>query len=438
MSVAPPFRHLSPRLLLLAACAVAAPAAAQSGPRTFTAASMAEINSALAAARAGDTILVAGGDYGTLRIFRRRVADGEVRIRAETAASRPRFAHINLEGSSGYHLDGIDVAGSTTPLVRIVGGSNIRFNNGRLRGANANQDPWDDQNTAIWVRNASDVMLSGNDIQDLKIGLFIQNAFDVEVTRNSFVHLREGINVASLGRGTISGNLFHSFSPNYGLNEHPDAIQFWTRGETWGSHDITLANNYFALGGQRAVHGIFARSEEAESYNRPVHFRNFTITGNVYFGSALHGISLSSVRGARISNNVAVASPWADQNNSTLRFADGRSSGGLQPHIRAINSTGVVMQRNVSMNQPGGAGVSVSDHIAIFNTHRRTGEPWATVFAARPKADVPPLSAFRTVQPSAAATRNIGLLPLFSAGSAQASATELARPGFGSQPALLD
>jgi hypothetical protein len=384
--------------------------------KVFTVSNATELRSALTAAQslAGAEIRVNPGNYGVLDWRSKRYPNGMVRIVAATA-TRPVFSAISFASSSGILMSGVQVSGGASPLVNLSGASNIRFTNSHLRGASANLDPWDDSNTAIWVRSASNITLSGNDFQDLRAALYIQNAYDVDVTRNSFTYLREGINVASLGRGSISGNVFHSFSPNYGLREHPDAIQFWTRGETWGSFDITLANNFFAFGGQRAVQGIFIRSEEAESYNRPVYYRNFTITGNVYYGSSLHGISLSSVHGARITNNVAVASPWADQNNSSLRFADGRSSGGLQPNIRAINGSDIVMQRNVSMNVPGGQGVSVSDHISIFNTHTRTGEPWTSVFAARPTADIPPLSAFRTVEPSAV-TRNIGMLRTFAVG----------------------
>jgi hypothetical protein len=383
------------------------------------------LSAAIRAATPGTTILVEPGRYGLLNL-KRRTYETTVLTIAAAGPESPIFAGADLSGAKGVVLSGLDFTGSASPLVRIVGASNIRFTNSHLRGASANLDPWDDSNTAIWVRSASNITLSGNDFQDLRAALYIQNAYDVDVTRNSFTYLREGINVASLGRGSISGNVFHSFSPNYGLREHPDAIQFWTRGETWGSFDITLANNFFAFGGQRAVQGIFIRSEEAESYNRPVYYRNFTITGNVYYGSSLHGISLSSVHGARITNNVAVASPWADQNNSSLRFADGRSSGGLQPNIRAINGSDIVMQRNVSMNVPGGQGVSVSDHISIFNTHTRTGEPWTSVFAARPTDDIPDMSAFLTRPATRAYKREIGLLQIADHGARKAPQAESA------------
>lgn len=430
------------RQMLVAAFAlplIALPSAASAA--IFNVSTSSELAVAAKAAVAGDIVLLAPGDYAELRLFRRRTVDGRVQFSSADPNQRARIAYVNLEGAEGFLFTNLEFAGSRTPLVAITGTArNIAFHGNNFRGANPNQDPWDDNNTAVYIRNASLISFTANDFQDLRTAMYVQKSYDVIISQSSFTHLREGINVASLGRGDIVGNVFHSFSPKFANGEHPDAIQFWTRGETWGSHDISLRNNYFALGGQRMIHGIFARSEESESYGRPVFYSRFTVTGNVYYGSALHGITLSSVNGAEVYGNVVAASPWADTNNSNLKFPDGRSSGGLQPQLRLVNGSDIKAWNNVAMGgAPAAPGATSWDHIKIYDTHSKKGEPWTTAFKERPTADIPPLSAFVSAPGTAAAMRGIGLLKEFTAGPvpAQTSALQRKSPGtlLASQPA---
>lgn len=412
-----------PRTRLLAAplaallLATAAPAAAA----TYDVANPTELIAAIKAVRAGDTILLAPGDYGSVRIFRRRIADGRVHLTSADPANRAKISYINLAGSDGWLLTRLDISGPTSPLLNITGGArNIAFHDNLIQGANPNLDPWDDDNTAVHVRGAAQVSFTENRFRDLKTAIYVQNSFDVIIAQNSFTYLREGMNIASLGRGDIVGNLFHSFYPRFDKGEHPDAIQFWTSRETWGSHDISLRDNYFALGGQRMVHGIFARSEEAESNARPIYYERFTVTGNVYYGSALHGITLSSVHGAKVSGNVIVASPTADMNNSKYKSADGRTSGGLLPQLRLVNGIDIEASNNISMNEPGGVNVNATNNLKIYENSRKKGEPWTAAFTARPTEEVPPLAAFVSQPGTLAASRGIGLLAAFKPGIAGA------------------
>jgi hypothetical protein len=400
--------------LLFAAAALAqvsAPALAQAAPRTFSVANPAELWQALVTARGGDTILLAPGDYGNVKWDRFRYTGGHVNIRSADPANRARFGRMLLYGASNISVSGIDAASSLNPVVAISG-SDVRFTGNRIRGAVANQDPWDDSQTGVWVRFANRVMVASNDFQDLRLGVYIQRSFDVALRHNSFTHLREGVNVASVTRGDISHNFFHAFSPRYNAGEHPDAIQFWNHNEPYGSTDVTLRNNYMALSNTGAIHGFFIGNE-----NPALPHSRFEISGNIYYGSALHGISLGKVNDARVFNNTVVASPWADMNNSRLRSEDGKTGGAMQPQIRMGSGTGVQAFRNIAMNNFTAApGNSASDNIDIFEGMWRRGEPWEAAFVARPTATLPPVSAFVTKDPSAAATRQAGVLAPFRAG----------------------
>jgi hypothetical protein len=394
-----------------AALATAVPAAAT--PTVFDVADRTQLAAALGKARPGDTIRLAGGDYGAANWDRIRFTGGHVTIRSADPANRARFGQLLFGNATGIALAGVDIQTSLSPAVSISG-SDIIFAGNRIRGVNLNSDPWDDSNAGMHVRFAERVTIASNEWQDLRVALYIQRSEDIAVRHNSFTHLREGVNVATVLRGTFDNNLFHSFSPNYGKGEHPDAIQFWNRNEPSGSREVKLRNNFFSLGTKGAIHGIFLGTEHAS-----LPHSGFEISGNVYYGSALHGISLAVVNDTQIFNNVVVASPWADLNDSRYDSADGREGGAMQPHIRLGSGSNVHATRNVATILSGsGTGRTFGDNINLFDTQTGNGEPWDSVFAAgRISSALPPLSAFVSRVPSLAATRGIGLLAPFAVGA---------------------
>jgi nitrous oxidase accessory protein NosD len=427
MSVATSPRILSKsQFARLAACAAAltatAPAQAvmqatvqspkQAVGRTFTVGTAAELRTALLGARPGDTVLLAPADYGNFNFDRFRFTDGFVNIRSADPANRARFGQLLMRGTTGLAISGLDIQSSISPVINIGSGSNIRLAGNRIRGGTANADPFDDPQTGLWVRGSQNVVVASNDFQDLRLGALIQRSTSVAIRHNNFIHLREGLNVAAATRGDIANNHFERFSPNYGIGEHPDVIQFWNRNETQGVTHFTIRNNFLSMGNNGAIHGIFLGNEIPT-----IPHSNLEVSGNVYYGSALHGISLGAVNNARVFNNVVVASPWADNNNASLRTPDGRTGGAMQPRIRLGTGTGVEAFRNVAMgfNQMD-SGRTATDNIDLWEANTRTGEPWTNVFEARPTDRLPALAAFTTKSPSLAATRSIGIQAPFKVG----------------------
>lgn len=404
----------SPRVALLAALAVAASAPAEAAPRTFSVATASELRSALVAARGGDTILLAPGSYGTLNLqsgtFR---YDGFVQIRSADPANRARFGQMLLGHARGLSISGVDLQSSSSPTVSISG-SNIRFAGNRIRGATANGDPWDDSQTGMWIRNASNVVVVSNDFQDLRQAMLIQRSTSVAVRHNDFTVLREGINIAGARRGDIDNNRFENFSPRYHLWEHPDAIQFWNTNETTGVSHYRIRNNFLSFGNDGFVQGIFVRTE-----NRNLPHTNLEISGNIYYGSSLHGISLDVVNDSQIFNNTVISSPWADINDTSFVSPDGRQGGGMPPIIGLGTGTNVRAWRNVTTGLrtgPAGSGSGFTDTIDIWESYWKRGEPITNVLAAQPTARRPSVAEFVTMPNTVAATRSIGILAPFKAG----------------------
>ena len=84
--------------ILLATVALAAPLAAEA--RTFSVANRGELWDALTAAKAGDTILLAPGEYGNFSFTKFKYSD-YVFVRSADAANRARFGTMTLGAATG-------------------------------------------------------------------------------------------------------------------------------------------------------------------------------------------------------------------------------------------------------------------------------------------------------------------------------------------------
>jgi len=380
----------------------------------FTVSSIAELRAALeqALTLGGTLIRVNPGNYGELRWERRDHSKGRVFVVAATG-TMPTFSHITVNGSANISLDGLRVSTTDRARVMLNGTRNVTFTGGEITGLTQNGDPWDEEGTGIHIRTATNVAVQDVKMLEMRLGAFIQRSRNVHFRYNRIMYIREGVNIAAADGLTVQGNHISHIYPRYNIGEHPDAIQFWTTNETTGSKHVRLIENVLILGGRRAVHGVFARSERAAD---GVRHSDFEVTRNVYFGSAVHGLSFGDIDGLRARNNVVVGSAHSDVNNS-IRSADGRESGGFTPRLRAGATTGVEMWNNVLMTPPFSQLPMSSGENWDLIDNRGNGLPWTDVLVqSRPTEEHPPLSAFITRNPSLAHTRNGGILAVFTHG----------------------
>ena len=160
------------------------------------------------------------------------------------------------------------------------------------------------------------------------------------------------------------------------------------------------------MGDKRAVQGVLAGCEAAG-----VRHSDWELTRNVYYGSSVHGLSFNCVDGLKVWNNVIVASPHADVNNS-IRTAT--TSGGYLPRLRIRTSTAVTTGNNILMTAPSvdrAATTTSTGNWDLVDAMGWGGIPWTDAFAGgRPTSEAPPLSAFITKDPSAVRTRNGGVV----------------------------
>jgi Right handed beta helix region len=390
-------------------------ATSSAGPvvaKVFTVSTLAELRSALAAAQtlAGAEIRVNPGNYGDLLWNSKKYPLGRVYVVAATS-TKPVFRSIEANFSENMSFHGLKVTGLQTGRgVKLNSSRNMSFTGGEVSGVTENRNPWDEGITGIQVRFSSNVVVQDNVFSDMRAAMYVQRSSNVFIRYNRLHYVREGLNIVAINQIEIRGNHFSHFYPRYDLKEHPDAIQFWTNGETVGSSKVRISENLISMGGLRAVQGVFAGSEVETARHT-----DWEVNRNVYYGSSPHGLSFSRIDGLKVWNNVIVASPHADVNNS-VRTAT--TSGGYIPRLRARNSTGFYAWNNIMMaskpSTDSATSVSSYDNWDIIDSLSGVGQPWTDFFVGgRPIDEAPQLSLFLTRRPSLAFSRNGGVTTSF-------------------------
>ena len=375
--------------------------------KVFTVSNPTELRSALTAAQslAGAEIRVNPGNYGDFLWNFKRYPLGRVYVVAATS-TKPVFRSIQANSSSNMSFHGLKITGGPGKVLQLNSSNNMSFTGGEISGLTEDGNPWDETATGVQIRFSNNIVLQDIIFSDVRAAVYTQRSSKIDIRYNRIVNVREGMNIVSTDTVQIRGNHFSNFYPRYDIGEHPDAIQLWTNGETVGSRRVRIIENLISMGDKRAVQGVLAGCEAAG-----VRHSDWELTRNVYYGSSVHGLSFNCVDGLKVWNNVIVASPHADVNNS-IRTAT--TSGGYLPRLRIRTSTAVTTGNNILMTAPSvdsAATTTSTGNWDLVDAMGWGGIPWTDAFAGgRPTSEAPPLSAFITKDPSAVRTRNGGVV----------------------------
>ena len=390
------------RLAIAVALSFAAVGCTAAAARTYNVATDAQLASAVASAKGGDRIVLAPGSYQPLRITGRKLS-GEPAVLSGKGAV---IAFVQVMGSAGWALEGLEIGGGFDErgrVLRIENSGNIRVSDSLIRGQVMNNDAWDDGGIGIGLRNADKVDIRNNRFREVKVAISAGSSRDIRVTGNSFAYIREGMNWVAVDGGVIRCNRFSHFQPNYAKKEHPDALQFWQNND--GSANNTLIEgNFFSLGGPRAVHGIFGGGTQSAEKDPKFRMRNTTIRDNIYYGSALHGISLGGAENTVVERNTVIGSDHTETLPAPVRSADGRDSAALVPKIRIVgtNSSGrIVGNIASSFTIPPELPIEAGNNLTA-QVRGGKGVPLKKIFLNPPTGPNPPPEAF-LVNPASAA-----------------------------------
>lgn len=281
-----------------------------------------ELKKALAGYSGDTTIILKGGDYGSVLISNAGKA-GDLKIVADKGTNpvmtlTVRDAHnVAFEGIT-FNPTG-ELYGNA---VHVRESTSISFINNEFAGV----DPtYKDSSRGLYVKNSSDILVKDNFVHDLVRGTLFTNVDNLKVSGNDYTDMRiDAMNFAAVKNVEIAYNTATNFHGQPG--DHPDFIQFYTTGTTRPSSNILIHDNTATRGIGSGAQGIFMGNENGIPYE------NVVIKNNYLASDFPNGIVVERGIGIVVKDNVALSTEAAS----------------LRTQIRVFDSTGVDVVGNQS------------------------------------------------------------------------------------------
>jgi Right handed beta helix region len=237
-----------------------------------------ELTAAVRSASAGDTILLASGNYGELSLSGR---DFNLPITIRSAnGDGAVFSHLEVINMSGVTISDVTFQGSGTGM-RFSTSENVTIQNSSFSGFTRGIQYW----------NVDDLDILNNDLRN--------------ITYDGIV----GGHVQGL---LIQGNRVEMNS-NPSLDNHKDTIQIYNLGTVQTTSDVVIRNNTL-IADDNSTHGIYFDNRDYEnSGNRSEFYQDVLIENNTLRTSQVLGIAAGETDGLTIRNNVVLEN--ADTNS---------------------------------------------------------------------------------------------------------------------------
>lgn len=282
-----------------------------------------QLNTALAFAKSGDSILLASGTYSAINL-KNINPSGNVLITSADPQHQAIITDLLVQSCSNLTFSQLALhypGGAALFPFQVLNSKSIALDHlnvdGPALGSNALA-------TGLIIRQSDGVAVTNSEFSNLKHGIEILDNSHLKIVQNSFHDLRtDGIRGGGDSNVLIGQNSFTSFHPAVG--DHPDAIQFWTTNTAAIAHDIIVSGNSVIRGSGSPVQGVFFRDQVG---NLP--YANVSVNNNIVAGGMYNGIFVSGAADANISKNIVVG------------FSDQRS------WIRADNVSNLVVDANMA------------------------------------------------------------------------------------------
>ena len=282
---------------------------------TFNVSSATELKTVMGQAKGGDTILLAGGNYGALSTG--NDYSSALTIKSANAGNPAVFSSMSLSGATNITFDTIDFdysykKGDTIDVspFEVMGSTNIVIRNSTFDGDVASGLSAVDNGYAVGrglvVGGSTGVTVEGSEFVNWYRGAFVYESKNIVISDNEISKIRsDGLNFAQVQNVLIEGNNIHDFraAPNSG--DHGDMIQFWTSGTTSPSTGITIRGNTLDVGQGTWTQTIFMRNELVDQgkAGASMYYQDVVIENNKIINNHLHGITVGETDGLVVQNN---------------------------------------------------------------------------------------------------------------------------------------
>lgn len=327
---------------------------------THNVSNAAQLTSALAAAVAGDKIVLAAGNYGEVYIDNKKFASA-VTIEAASKTDMPKIEKLWVTNCQNLIFSGLELgrplaAGEPEWLQMnsVRDSSNIKMTGMKVHGSLDN-DPSND-GTGLFLTGLTGFSLTDSDFTELFRAIAVQRSANVVIQGNKLHDLRsDGIVVASTDGIVIDSNRMWDLRPV--LGDHGDFIQFWNTSQTKGQSNITIKNNvmmqYYESGVfGTGVQGIFISDGLQWGY------KNVLIENNVIWSNEMYnGIGTSLIDGLQIIGNTIV-SQSNDDMQLWIRLEENKNvniKGNVTDNFILKDNVGIVQAGNINFGESPGS-----------------------------------------------------------------------------------
>ena len=306
-----------------------------------SAANAAALTAALNAAKGGEVIRLAAGNYGVFTFSGKSYAS-KVRIASDGSA---KFAGIDLSGVNNLCFDGIvlDWFPFPTTVDHAAGFKAVNCNDLTLIRCKLRGNPVPVTNElvgrGISVQPGKNITIEKCDVSGFRRGILTSD-IDGLILRRNWVHDNRTTTLSGgdVRNAVIEGNhLSDSYPQNFGgAGDHGDYIHYWAQAVQDGaSRNFVIRDNFMEQGGGTALLGIYLDN------NDEVHgFADVLIENNVLHNGNGQGIRLEDVKGAIVRNNTLLQSKGDYHTAPRIRVEDGCRDVSLVNNIVANTTTG--------------------------------------------------------------------------------------------------
>lgn len=313
-------------------------------PKTYQVSNAKQLQAAFDKAEGGDTIEMAGGEYGALDLNRFHY-DSELTIKSADPNDKATFTQIKVYDGSNFTFDSVNIimeadenSTVSTPLFQVWNTENVILRNSYIEGdLPVNGDdpdvaPTERTNAGIdglpigkgVIINFSDnVVIENTEMTNLMAGTQISNVDGVKFLNNYIHDLRVGpFSGLAVQNVEIIGN--HYSTPNPwklgGAGDHGNLIHYYTSpNQTEASSNIIIKDNFWEQGttSESALFGIYL---DDNGYG--VGYKDVVIENNIIHNGDSAGIVTENVDGLRIISNTLVDTQFDSGNAPGINLFD--------------------------------------------------------------------------------------------------------------------
>lgn len=226
---------------------------------------------------------------------------GPVRL---TGVGKKFVKPVTLGGGSIALVDPATV--EYQPALALDGCSNLAVDGVSLTGIGADQAQ---VGFGLSITGgSSNISVTGCAIQRLARAILLNDTSMVTIARNDLSGIRsDGIDIVASSDVGVLANQMWGFTPfmpgDPALDDHPDGIQFWTKGAKAGCARVRVINNLIAFTPDQRGQGIFGGDDD-------LGYSDFTIEDNLIISPLWNAILFGAgATGLRLNRNTVLNVP---------------------------------------------------------------------------------------------------------------------------------